>query len=109
MIGCQRSYLSTIVVDVVLEMLNSEAIDMLEPADLFWIEGSTCSVSGSMQKIVHPRSQPLDVRCAEDGTAARFQDPENLREVILMVLDMLGDLDGNGGNRCFDREVGSIR
>ena len=82
--------------DVVLEMLNSEAIDMLESADLFWIEGSSCSVSGSMQEIVHPRSQPLNVRSAEDRTTARFQDPENLGEVILMVLDMFGDLDGNG-------------
>lgn len=96
MVCCQRSNLSTIVMDVVLEVLNSEAVDMLEPADLVRIEGATGAIGGPMKEVVHPGSQPLNVWRAEDGTATGFQDSEYLGEVILMVLDVLGHFDGNG-------------
>ena len=65
-------------IDVVHELLNSDAVDMLKTTDLGRVEGASGSIGRTVPQEVHPGPEPLDVRCREDGPATGLQDPEDL-------------------------------
>lgn len=95
MVGGEVPDGAPVVMDVVLEVLNSQAVDMLQSRHLEWIEGPPRSIGGSVDQEVNPGTKSLDVGRTEDGPTSWLQDTKDLREIILVMIDVFRDLDGN--------------
>lgn len=87
---------ASVAVDVVLEVLDAQAIEVLLTALLPWIEWPPGSISGPVQQEMPAGSESPDVGSGEECSASGSEGPENLLEVPVVVLDVFGDLDGDG-------------